>query len=82
MKTTGSIKIDTSTEPHCFGTLPRSPLQVCINPPPGDWEVWLIGGPGCAWSTKLIPAKGTEPNYFHRKMQELCFGFKWRKRTP
>ena len=25
------------------------------------------------------PPEGMEPNWFHRKMQELCFGFKWRK---
>lgn len=25
------------------------------------------------------PDKGKEPNWFHRKMQEVCFGFKWRK---
>jgi hypothetical protein len=25
------------------------------------------------------PIKGQEPNWFHRKMQELCFGFQWRK---
>jgi hypothetical protein len=23
--------------------------------------------------------EGNEPNWFHRKMQELCFGFKWEK---
>lgn len=27
-----------------------------------------------------IPLKGKEPNIFHRFMQELCFGVKWRKR--
>lgn len=26
--------------------------------------------------------KGTEPRWFHRKMQELCFGIKWRKYNP
>jgi hypothetical protein len=25
------------------------------------------------------PDKGKEPNWFHRKMQELILGFKWRK---
>jgi hypothetical protein len=25
------------------------------------------------------PNKGKEPNWFHRKMQEFCFGFKWEK---
>lgn len=23
--------------------------------------------------------EGKEPNWFHRKMQELCFGVKWEK---
>ena len=23
--------------------------------------------------------EGSEPNWFHRKMQELCFGIKWIK---
>lgn len=27
------------------------------------------------------PVKGQEPNWFHRKMQELCFGFQWRKKS-
>lgn len=22
---------------------------------------------------------GNQPNWFHRKMQQLCFGFKWEK---
>lgn len=28
----------------------------------------------------LVPLKGKEPNWFHRKMQTLCFGFKWSKK--
>lgn len=27
------------------------------------------------------PPKGKEPNWFHRKMQELILGFKWRKKN-
>jgi len=27
------------------------------------------------------PGEGGEPNWFHRKMQELIFGFKWRKKN-
>lgn len=41
-----------------------------------DWRCELFGGPfGIVWA----PVKGNEPNWFHRKMQELCFGVKWRK---
>lgn len=82
MSQSGTIKIDTSIAPHCFGTYPTPPLQVCANPKLSDWECWLVGEPGKPWGTKLIPTQGTEPCWFHRKMQELCFGFKWRKRTP
>lgn len=37
------------------------------------------------WSVNVLsnvvytPEKGKEPNWFHRKMQELCFGFKWHR---
>lgn len=27
------------------------------------------------------PEKGREPNWFHRKMQYLVFGFKWERRN-
>lgn len=27
------------------------------------------------------PDEGKEPNWFHRKMQELILGFKWRKNS-
>ena len=40
------------------------------------WQCTLIGGPNGA---VYNPSEGNEPNWFHRKMQELCFGFKWRK---
>ena len=43
---------------------------------PSDWQCTLIGGPNGA---VYNPSEGNEPNWFHRKMQELCFGFKWRK---
>jgi len=46
-------------------------------PKRSDWQCTLIGGPNGA---VYNPSEGNEPNWFHRKMQELCFGFKWRKR--
>ncbi len=29
---------------------------------------------------QYTPEEGKEPNWFHRKMQELCFGVKWKNR--
>ena len=56
-------------------------LTVDSMPKRSDWHCYLFGdadrpGPG---SVVLVPVEGNEPNWFHRKMQELCFGFKWRK---
>ena len=50
--------------------------------PQSDGQCYLFGdadrpGPG---AVVFIPSKGHEPNWFHRKMQELCFGIQWRKR--
>ncbi len=45
-------------------------------PEKSEWTVLVIH------NFVLHPDKGAEPNWFHRKMQELCFGFKWRKRGP
>ena len=49
-----------------------------LNFPPkaSNWQCQVIGGP---MGIVLTPSEGHEPNWFHRKMQELCFGFKWRK---
>ena len=38
------------------------------------------------WSASVAditwtPREGYEPNWFHRKMQEICFGIKWRKKS-
>jgi hypothetical protein len=44
-----------------------------------------IKTPKYAWKCQLLPGtfwmveEGKEPNWFHRKMQELCFGIKWIK---
>ncbi len=40
-----------------------------------DWECRLTG------DTLYTPRKGEEPNWFHRLMQRLAFGFVWRKRN-
>ena len=43
-------------------------------PEKSDWTCCFCG------NVYFTPDKGKEPNWFHRKMQELCFGFKWRKK--
>lgn len=40
------------------------------------WQCHFTEGP---YGLTLTVIEGKEPNWFHRKMQELCFGFKWRK---
>ena len=44
-----------------------------------------IKTPRYTWKCKLthntywMVEEGKEPNWFYRKMQELCFGIKWEK---
>lgn len=45
-------------------------------PEPSDWEL-VIGG---EYGIIYTPTKGKEPNRFHRFMQGLVLGFKWRKK--
>jgi hypothetical protein len=47
------------------------------------WTCWLMGDHGKSQHGAIVyrPQKGMEPNWFHRKMQEICFGFQWRKNT-
>ena len=44
-----------------------------ISPPVYEWKLELCHG------TFWCVEKGKAPNWFHRKMQELLLGFKWRK---
>ncbi len=50
-------------------------------PEKSEWKVWLMGDHGKGQHGAIVyhPNKGQEPNWFHRKMQELCFGFQWKK---
>lgn len=50
-------------------------------PQKSEWRVWLMGDYGKSEHGAIVyqPNKGMEPNWFHRIMQELCFGFQWRK---
>jgi len=42
-------------------------------PEKSDWHCHIAG-------MIYMPDKNDEPNWFHRKMQELCFGAKWVKK--
>ena len=44
-----------------------------IKSPKYRWKVRLTS------NTWWMVEEGMEPNWFHRKMQELCFGIKWIK---
>jgi len=49
--------------------------NVVADPPEySDWYLTLRGIP-----YKIAVSKGYEPNWFHRKMQKLCFGFTWKQ---
>lgn len=50
-------------------------------PEKSEWRVWLMGDYGSSQHGAIVyqSNKGMEPNWFHRKMQEFCFGFQWRK---
>jgi hypothetical protein len=50
-------------------------------PEKSEWTCWLMGDHGKSQYGAIVynPNKGMEPNWFHRKMQEFCFGFQWRK---
>ncbi len=46
---------------------------VTISMPKYTWRCQLLTG--TYWNVE----EGKEPNWFHRKMQQLCFGIKWEK---
>lgn len=45
-----------------------------VVPEPSEWVADLLPG-GCV---KLRPTEGNHPNVFHRAMQRLFFGVRWR----
>ena len=53
--------------------LPSTMTVSGIKQPKYRWRVRLTHN--TYWQVE----EGTEPNWFHRKMQELCFGIKWIK---
>jgi len=46
---------------------------IILQPKYSDWKVEMFPG------TTVSSLEGHIPNWFQRKMQELVFGFKWRK---
>lgn len=55
-------------------------MKIIIPSEKSDWVCYLSGDPSRVnGSVKFVPEKGNEPNWFHRKMQELMFGVKWVK---
>lgn len=68
----------TSSEYDVF-EVPKN-VRLTENQEDSGWRCTLFGGKdGAVPTIEWRPAKGQVPNWFHRKMQELCFGFKWRK---
>ena len=62
-------------------TDPRELLGISHHPERSGWSCYLFGDPNnIAGSVIYTPTKGTEPNWFHRWMQSLCFGVKWVKK--
>jgi hypothetical protein len=53
--------------------IPKIPPVVQC-PEPSGWKCEMIGS-----YLVIFPTKGNVPNWFHRFMQRLCFGFKWIK---
>lgn len=53
-------------------------VQFSIRQPPelSDWVCW-IGG-----VISFVPPMDKTPNWFHRQMQQLVFGFRWEKTGP
>lgn len=62
--------------------IPQELFTLYSPPEKSGWGVWLMGDhdqKGRCGAVVYYPNKGQVPNWFHRKMQELCFGFQWRK---
>jgi hypothetical protein len=47
--------------------------KMAIKTPKYTWKCILTH------NTFWMVEEGKQPNWFHRKMQQLCFGFKWEK---
>jgi hypothetical protein len=54
----------------------NAPLEYIDPPELSEWLLWLIGDGSC---TAIRPKKGDEPNWFHRWMQRVAFGFRWER---
>lgn len=56
-----------------FGVITMENHKVLETPKYSDWQIELVKG------TRWIVVEGGVRCWFHRKMQELCFGIKWTK---
>ena len=66
--------METKSDSICMPTEIDEPKK------PSKWVCYLSGNPtNVANTVTFNPAEENEPCWFHRKMQELCFGFKWIK---
>ena len=60
--------------PHALTTNTASfTLGTALSYEPSEWKCYITQ------NVVLVPDKGKHPNWFHRQMQRLCFGFKWVK---
>ncbi|CAB5220621.1 hypothetical protein UFOVP245_4 [uncultured Caudovirales phage] len=57
--------------PHAL--TPNTASFTIVTPEPSGWKCYITH------NMVLVPDKGKHPNWFHRQMQRLCFGFKWVK---
>ena len=76
-------KTDTDFSQSTTSVFGTETITYTINiPEKSEWTCWLMGDNGKSQHGAIVynPVKGQEPNWFHRKMQELCFGFQWRKK--
>lgn len=63
-------------EAEGFIAIPSEDTFYFLNQPElSEWQCELVPHGGATFH----PCKGQVPNWFHRKMQELCFGVKWTK---
>lgn len=66
---------------YTFGMPEHLKYSTIKIPERSEWTCWLMSDYGKSQHGAIVynPVKGHEPKWFHRKMQELCFGFQWRK---
>lgn len=48
------------------------------SPPPSPWILYFFANADASGNIVYRPPLNGQPNWFHRKMQELVFGVKWK----